>query len=111
MAFTRGLTNRLSLCLRPLLLLADFSPAKRQLVLISTLLLTCVQTKAGPILTEIHYNGPASGSDPDEFIELTNPGAQAVDLSGWHFTEGISYVFSTGAMLASTTSMRAEHRF
>lgn len=34
-----------------------------------------------------------------EFIELFNPGATPVDLAGWRFTEGIDYIFPSGAAI------------
>ncbi len=34
-----------------------------------------------------------------EFIELHNPGASAVDLSGWSFTRGVEFTFPSGASL------------
>ncbi|EED31319.1 hypothetical protein NOR53_2585 [gamma proteobacterium NOR5-3] len=60
---------------------------------------------SAPILTEIHYNGIASGADPDEFIELSNADSRALDLAGWRFTRGISYFFETGVTLAPATSL------
>jgi len=34
-----------------------------------------------------------------EFIELYNPGASAVDLTGWAFTRGVDYAFPANTML------------
>ncbi|EAQ96075.1 lamin tail domain-containing protein [Congregibacter litoralis] len=70
-----------------------------------TLLFICSPLRANPILTEIYYNGPTPGSDPDEFIELSNPTDGALDLTGWRFTDGISYVFREGQMLAARASL------
>ena len=39
---------------------------------------------AALVINEIDYDTPASG-DPDEFIEIYNPGAAAVDLTGYRF--------------------------
>lgn len=72
--------------------------------LLVAVLLTAQTVSAGPILTEIHYNGVASGTDPDEFIELTNAGEQDLDLEGWRFTQGIDYVFGLGATLTAGSS-------
>ncbi len=58
----------------------------------------CGQEAARVVINEIHY-------DPDlkyewvEFVELHNPGPADVDLSGWHFSDGISYTFAAGATL------------
>lgn len=52
------------------------------------------------VINEIH-------SDPDlktewvEYVELYNAGDQAVDLSGWQFSDGISYTFDPGTALAA----------
>jgi hypothetical protein len=50
------------------------------------------------VFNEIHYHPPA-GADDDEFLELFNPGAAAVDLSGWRFTDGVTFTFPPGAAL------------
>ncbi|MDX9752642.1 MAG: CotH kinase family protein [bacterium] len=56
------------------------------------------------VLNEIYYNPvdyvPEPGSER-EFVELYNPGAQAVDLSGYRFTQGIQYRFPVGAVCAA----------
>ncbi len=46
------------------------------------------------VINEIMVNAP--DSLPEQWIELVNKGAQPVDLSGWHFTDGISYTFPDG---------------
>jgi hypothetical protein len=51
------------------------------------------------VINEIMYH-PVSGDDNDEFVELHNPWAQAVDLSGWRFSDGIAFTFPAGARLA-----------
>lgn len=38
-------------------------------------------------------------SNPEEWIELYNRGNEAVDLTDWAFTDGISYQFPTGTVL------------
>jgi lamin tail-like protein/type IX secretion system substrate protein len=60
-------------------------------------------TEAQIVFSEIHYNAStAQGPDSDcEFLELYNGYTNAIDLSGWSFSEGISYVFPNGTMLAS----------
>ncbi len=53
------------------------------------------------ILTEIYYNAPSTqGVDDDyEFLELYNRGDFRIDLSGYEFVEGISYIFPAGSSL------------
>jgi hypothetical protein len=46
------------------------------------------------LLTEIHYNGIASGTDPDEFLEISNTAAAARSLAGYRFSAGIDLAFS-----------------
>jgi len=50
------------------------------------------------VINEIMYNPSAvQGTDVQhEFVELYNRGSQTVDLSGWSFTDGITYRFDTG---------------
>ena len=61
-----------------------------------------VTQPAGPlanmIITEIHYNGPESGTDSTEFIELQNIGNTSVSLNGYSFTSGITHTFSGGTV-------------
>src|ERR1019366_706317 len=43
----------------------------------------------------------AQGDDElGEYVELFNRGASTVDLGGWAFTDGVSFVFSNGVALA-----------
>lgn len=49
-------------------------------------------------ITEIMYN--AAGGNNYEFIELTNTGAAALDLSGIVFFDGIDFTFPPGSTLA-----------
>ncbi|PYK99740.1 MAG: hypothetical protein DME19_07575 [Verrucomicrobia bacterium] len=52
------------------------------------------------VINEIHYN-PDVKTEPVEFIELFNAGTNTVDLSGWYFSDGIGYNFSSGIFLAA----------
>lgn len=52
----------------------------------------------GVIINEINYN-PARNEIQSEFVELHNPTAAAVDLSGWSFTSGINYTFPAGTTI------------
>lgn len=57
-----------------------------------------VTAQAGQVvINELMYH-PATESD-DEWLELHNSGGEAVDLSGWAFTDGVAYTFPPGATL------------
>jgi plastocyanin len=45
------------------------------------------------LLTEIMYNPPESGTDSLEFLEIYNAGNNAVDMTGWTFSEAITFTF------------------
>ncbi len=45
------------------------------------------------IISEIMYNPPEDGADSLEFIEIYNNENTDIDLQGFQFTEGISYIF------------------
>jgi hypothetical protein len=51
------------------------------------------------VINEIHYDE----DDPtvhSEFIELHNPGAVAVPMGGWYFSDGVPFVFPAGTVLS-----------
>jgi hypothetical protein len=52
------------------------------------------------VINEIMYD-PPSDQTSGEFIELYNRGVVPVDLSGWRFTEGVSFEFPQGTTLAA----------
>lgn len=52
------------------------------------------------VINEIHY-APDVKTERVEFIELHNAGDSAVNLSGWQFTEGVTYTIPNGATLAA----------
>jgi len=52
------------------------------------------------VINEIHYESAIDCED-SEFIELYNAGGGAVDLSGWRFASGVSYVFPQGTSIAA----------
>lgn len=53
-----------------------------------------------PIISEIMYNPPESGTDSLEFIEIMNPSlASPMDLSGFYFSAGVEYTFPTGSIV------------
>ncbi|MHC4565178.1 MAG: lamin tail domain-containing protein, partial [Planctomycetota bacterium] len=52
------------------------------------------------VINEIHYD-PDVKTELVEFVELYNAETVDVDLSGWHFTGGISYEFPAGSVLSA----------
>lgn len=70
--------------------------------LISTLFFSfCLlaMTQAQLVINEIMFNSPDGGADSIEFIELYNPAATALDISGWSFTQGVTHTFESGTMV------------
>lgn len=53
------------------------------------------------VINEIMYN-PITDDDNDEYVELYNRGSNAVNISGWRFTEGIDFVFPTNTVIAAS---------
>ena len=55
------------------------------------------------IINEIHYNPCGNqGNDSNfEFVELFNSGSTTVDLSGWYFSNGITFTFPNGSSIAA----------
>ncbi len=50
------------------------------------------------VINEIHHN-PDGQVELVEFVELYNPSPYGVDISGWHFCDGITYEFPPGTIL------------
>jgi hypothetical protein len=61
------------------------------------------------VLNELHYHpqpseefhSASSDGDAEEYVELYNPLAQSVDLSGWRLTDGIAVAFPNGTVLGA----------
>ncbi len=51
------------------------------------------------VINEIHYH-PHSEDRREEFVELTNIGAEPVDLEGFEFSSGVRFVFPPGTVIA-----------
>ncbi len=69
------------------------------LLITGLLYLTCAFSEAGSVvINEIHYDEDDK-TVRAEFIELHNPTATPVDLSGFYFSRGIDYTFPGGASL------------
>ena len=60
---------------------------------------TAVHAAASIVINEIHYH-PDLKTEHVDFIELFNAGTNAVDLSGWYFSDGVSFTFPNGTFLA-----------
>jgi len=56
--------------------------------------------RAEIVINEIHYNSEPNTAK-DEFIELYNTGATAVDLSGWFFQDGVRFTFPVGTTIGA----------
>jgi len=56
------------------------------------------QEKIPVVINEIHYN-PDVTTELVEFVELYNPMPLDVDISGWHFCDGITYEFPPGTIM------------
>lgn len=77
---------------------------------ILSILFACVflpHANAQITITELHYN-PADEQtvlgDDLEFIEITNLGSNSVNIAGYSFVAGISYVFGTGTIISAGES-------
>ncbi len=53
---------------------------------------------AAAVINELNY-APSGTANPAEFIELHNPGATPLDLSGCKFDSGVDYIFPAGTTL------------
>lgn len=50
------------------------------------------------VINEIMYH-PISGDDNDQYIELHNRGASAVDLAGWKLMDGVGFTFPANSII------------
>ena len=66
-------------------------------------------TTSPVVISEIFYH-PPTGDDDDEFIEITNATNNAIDLSGYTFTDGIDFTFPTTSLPASSSLVIAKNR-
>jgi len=71
----------------------------KTLLFISLLLASAAEADiASVVIDEIHYD-PDVKTELVEFVELYNAGTTDVDLSGWYFSNGISFQFPDDAIL------------
>ncbi|NQU19688.1 MAG: lamin tail domain-containing protein, partial [Candidatus Nealsonbacteria bacterium] len=83
--------------IQPRLTAAD-SPGVEQFFLFAT---PAAANRPGDVaINEIHLN-PDVDTEQVEFVELHNWGSRAMDLSGWSFTDGVSYTFPPDTNLAA----------
>ncbi len=69
------------------------------IILLSLLLAPSVEADIQPVvINEIHYN-PDVKTELVEFVELYNAGTADVNISGWYFSNGISFQFPDGTIL------------
>jgi len=52
------------------------------------------------VINELMYD-PISGNDDDQYIELYNQGSNAIDLSGWQFTSGVTFTFPAHSIIGA----------
>ena len=74
---------------------------KRNLSFLFASLYAVSSVFADPVINEINYR-PGTGYPENtalEFIEILNPDAAAVDVSGWQFTSGVSFTIPNGTIL------------
>jgi hypothetical protein len=48
---------------------------------------------------------PVSGNQDEEYVQLTNPNAYAVDLSGWQLKRGVEHTFEPGTVIRANDVM------
>ncbi len=56
------------------------------------------ESRPSVVINEIHYD-PDVATELVEFVELHNFGSTDIDISGWYFSDGISYSFPAGSVL------------
>lgn len=69
-----------------------FQPVLSRLLPVVVALFLPAFLRADVVINEIMYH-PASERVTEEYIELFNTGATAVNLAGWSFTSGVSFTF------------------
>ncbi len=79
-------------------LVPDGEPGIRRLAELTPGKANAARRQERVVINEIMYD-PISLDSDDEFLELHNPGADSVNLSGWSFENGIQYTFPTNTVL------------
>lgn len=65
----------------------------RLVTLLTSMVMTQFLFAQSIVISEISYNGPESGSDTTEFIELYNNSLSSINMSGYTFSQGVTYTF------------------
>jgi len=63
---------------------------RRSLAALFFLAISTLGAGAQPIINEIMYH-PASTNLLEQWVELYNPGTNAIDFTGWKFGNGIQF--------------------
>src|SRR2546422_1497981 len=82
-------------CINPCMCSNLFSRA-----LLCFVLATASSLYGQPVINEIMYH-PASTNILEDFIEIYNPGTNAVDLTGWKLSKGVNFSFPSNTVLAA----------
>ena len=65
---------------------------------------TCSQPALAIVINEINYNSDNENFDPGDWIELYNPNATTVDVSGWTFYDnGNAFVLPSGTSIEAAS--------
>ena len=89
-------------------------------IYLSLLIVTLPKLWANPVINELMFHPPGDPEEniQEEWIELYNPSESPVDLSGWQFTKGVSFIFPEGTHIsangflivaANTATFRIRH--
>ncbi len=80
---------------------------------LATLAIAC-SASAAPVINEIFFRPPGAVENPlQEWVEIRNPDALAVDVSGWKFSKGVSFTIPAatsipaGGYLVVTSNLAA----
>ena len=83
-------------------LVNEFIPQRREYILGLNSTPDAQVGNPGIVFDDVDFDAdPASGLQSEEFIRLNNPTSEAVDISGWHLTGGISHTFTAGTVIPS----------
>src|SRR3954471_976267 len=72
----------------------------RPLIALIITLVFSLSASGDVVVSEIMYH-PQSENSAQEYLELYNPGATAVDLSGWQITSGVAFTFPAGSTIGA----------
>ena len=69
------------------------------LTALPSLIATLSPLAADPVINEFHYK-PADSTSLEEFIEIHNPEATQIDLTGWTLQDAVTFSFPSGTVIA-----------